>query len=513
MLAAAGAPTPFWIGADPAWTAAAAALGRRRVVPRPRADDHVALSHLAGDAAFVRNLATALAPFLATLLGAAATVAGRGRRTRPRARRDAARADLGPDVKVLDAPASLRAAVASFVGDDLVVGLRFHALVAAGMAGTRFVAVAHEPKLAGLARRLGQVSVPSHATAERARRARSTTPSATTRSPRRRSRGRGGRAPSARSACCACCCPAAPSTSPSASPARPLRRGAVAGERRTDDRTLSIGRRLAPVHLHARRPPAGDRHGRPARRRRSATCCSPSSMAHVLPAGEYADVVVVPRPVRAAARAGRGAERGRRARRPTGSARLAPRVAASGVAVGAALVAGVRRRSAAHRPADRLSSCVLGVAAPAAGAARACSAASPTAASSTGRVTASLVAEAGVARRRRRPAWPWRSGPVGAAAGTVLAGYAGLRRLRRRHPGAARLVRPEPARPAVGAPAVSHGRRAGGRRCRSSPSPCCSRPTCSSPTACSTPTAPPPSACCRRSAVRRSSPPQRSRSC
>jgi hypothetical protein len=34
------------------------------------------------------------------------------------------------------------------------------------MAGTRFVAVAHEPKLAGVARRLGQVSVPSHATAD-----------------------------------------------------------------------------------------------------------------------------------------------------------------------------------------------------------------------------------------------------------------------------------------------------------------------------------------------------------
>ncbi len=47
-----------------------------------------------------------------------------------------------------------------------MVGLRFHALVAAGMAGTRFVAVAHEPKLAGLARRLGQVSIPSYASAD-----------------------------------------------------------------------------------------------------------------------------------------------------------------------------------------------------------------------------------------------------------------------------------------------------------------------------------------------------------
>ena len=34
------------------------------------------------------------------------------------------------------------------------------------MAGTRFVAAAPEPKLAGLARRLGQVSFPVHATSE-----------------------------------------------------------------------------------------------------------------------------------------------------------------------------------------------------------------------------------------------------------------------------------------------------------------------------------------------------------
>ena len=40
-----------------------------------------------------------------------------------------------------------------------MVGLRFHALVAAGAAGTPFVALAHEPKLAGMARRLGRVSV------------------------------------------------------------------------------------------------------------------------------------------------------------------------------------------------------------------------------------------------------------------------------------------------------------------------------------------------------------------
>jgi polysaccharide pyruvyl transferase WcaK-like protein len=39
------------------------------------------------------------------------------------------------------------------------VGLRFHALVAAAAAGRPFVAYAHEPKLAAVARRLGQPAV------------------------------------------------------------------------------------------------------------------------------------------------------------------------------------------------------------------------------------------------------------------------------------------------------------------------------------------------------------------
>jgi polysaccharide pyruvyl transferase WcaK-like protein len=41
----------------------------------------------------------------------------------------------------------------------LVVGLRFHALVAAAAAGRPFVAYAHEPKLAAAARRLGQPAI------------------------------------------------------------------------------------------------------------------------------------------------------------------------------------------------------------------------------------------------------------------------------------------------------------------------------------------------------------------
>jgi polysaccharide pyruvyl transferase WcaK-like protein len=162
VLAAAGAPAPFWIGADPAWTLTAA-LTDIESFPGREPTITVALSHLAGDATFARSLATALVPFLAThsvrLQPWQVEAGGRDHELA-----ETLRELMGPDVKVLDAPASFPAAVASLVGDDLVVGLRFHALVAAGMAGTRFVAVAHEPKLAGLARRLDQIAVPTHAT-------------------------------------------------------------------------------------------------------------------------------------------------------------------------------------------------------------------------------------------------------------------------------------------------------------------------------------------------------------
>jgi polysaccharide pyruvyl transferase WcaK-like protein len=161
-LAVAGAPEPFWIGADPAWMLAKD-MASVEAFPGREPTIVVALSHLAGDGRFVRNLSTALAPlrdsYSVQLQPWQIDAGGRDLELA-----ETIRDHLGSDAKVLAAPESLGAAVASFVGADLVVGLRFHALVAAGMAGTRFVAVAHEPKLAGLTRRLGQVSVPSHAT-------------------------------------------------------------------------------------------------------------------------------------------------------------------------------------------------------------------------------------------------------------------------------------------------------------------------------------------------------------
>jgi polysaccharide pyruvyl transferase WcaK-like protein len=163
VLTAAGAPAPFWIGADPAWLLADEIAGGETFTGR-EPSIVVALSHLAGDGEGAANLAGALAPWRERYsVHLQPWQVGAGGRDLELA--EDLRERLGSDVKVLDPPAHLGAAAASFAGADLVVGLRFHALVAAGIAGTRFVAVAHEPKLAGVARRLGQVAVPAHATA------------------------------------------------------------------------------------------------------------------------------------------------------------------------------------------------------------------------------------------------------------------------------------------------------------------------------------------------------------
>ena len=63
---------------------------------------------------------------------------------------------LGPGVEVAPTPASLPEAVASMSRVGAVLTYRFHGLVAAGAAGVPAVAITHEAKLRGLARRLGQ---------------------------------------------------------------------------------------------------------------------------------------------------------------------------------------------------------------------------------------------------------------------------------------------------------------------------------------------------------------------
>jgi polysaccharide pyruvyl transferase WcaK-like protein len=154
VLAAAGAPAPFRVGSDATWTLldppppGLRRAGRRIVV---------ALSFLAGGAELPDRLARALAPLVDD---------GFDVRLQPwQVERDglddlalaeALNERLPRRLPVLTQPAGLAQARDVFGGADLVVGLRFHALVAAAAAGTAFVAVAHEPKHAGLARRLGQ---------------------------------------------------------------------------------------------------------------------------------------------------------------------------------------------------------------------------------------------------------------------------------------------------------------------------------------------------------------------
>lgn len=168
VLTAAGATPPFWIGADPAWR-----LFRDRR-PTPRFDGNgrrrvtVALSHLAdqgggrGDDDVVGRLGTALHGLSRNgwEIALQPWQDGSGDLTVANRLRDAA-----PSARLVAAPSDLTSAAQGFANDDLVVAMRFHALVAAGAAGTRTVVLAHEPKLAGLARRLDQIAVAPQASA------------------------------------------------------------------------------------------------------------------------------------------------------------------------------------------------------------------------------------------------------------------------------------------------------------------------------------------------------------
>jgi polysaccharide pyruvyl transferase WcaK-like protein len=161
-LAAAGAPTPFRVGADAAWTilpdgAHSPLPDGAPTPPLPgRGPLVVALSHLAGGPELAGRLAAGLAPLVD------AGVAVRLDPWQPAG--DAAlgaevAARLGGRARVGPTPATLVAAREELAGARLVLAQRFHALVAAASAGIPALAVAHEPKLEGLARRLEQPAV------------------------------------------------------------------------------------------------------------------------------------------------------------------------------------------------------------------------------------------------------------------------------------------------------------------------------------------------------------------
>jgi polysaccharide pyruvyl transferase WcaK-like protein len=181
-LGAAGAPAPFRVGADLAWTtlngkppgfldtplpsAIAATNGSphgagagRRGRGSPRALT-VALDFRASGVEILQRIAIALERVAA---------AGVEVRLQPWARPHGFDDDvrlagvlagmIGASVEVLPPPPSLRAAAADFEGSALVVALRYHALIGAATAGTPCLAVVHEPDLGDLARRLDQPAV------------------------------------------------------------------------------------------------------------------------------------------------------------------------------------------------------------------------------------------------------------------------------------------------------------------------------------------------------------------
>lgn len=169
VLRDAGATGPFRVAADPAWSLLAAPASAATPGPDPQRSQPVlvAISHLADRdpvrlsdriAALVdhhtgRGVEVHLQPWQGGVEAADVQLALSVRN----------RARLPRMVHVRSRPADLHDAVASCADARAVVGLRFHSLVAAAAAGRPFLAIAHEPKLAGLARRLGQVSVPPHA--------------------------------------------------------------------------------------------------------------------------------------------------------------------------------------------------------------------------------------------------------------------------------------------------------------------------------------------------------------
>jgi polysaccharide pyruvyl transferase WcaK-like protein len=162
VLSAAGAPAPFRVGADAAWTLFMdAPLNGHPPAPQRRGDGVLAiLSHHAGGPRLGARLAEGLAPVLAAgvplvlmpfqLGGAGGTGSDDlelGREVRER---------LGDVPELVVPPATLQEARDIARGFGAVVALRFHGAIAAAAAGTPFVAYAHEPKLAAIARRLRQ---------------------------------------------------------------------------------------------------------------------------------------------------------------------------------------------------------------------------------------------------------------------------------------------------------------------------------------------------------------------
>lgn len=155
LLASAGVRRPVAVGADVVWTLFPEAASRQVQPPRPRRV-LVALSHLAGGPELNQALAGALDLLVEQGLSVVLQP-WQVAQDLPMAR-DVADLMRHP-AEIAPAPADVRQAAATMADAGVVLGLRFHSVVAAAGAGVPFVAVSHEPKLAGLARRLEQPAV------------------------------------------------------------------------------------------------------------------------------------------------------------------------------------------------------------------------------------------------------------------------------------------------------------------------------------------------------------------
>lgn len=163
VLAAAGAPGPFRVAADPVWCAADPATGC--VLPGERdprdvlvildADklgrDRAIASRLAAacDRLAVDGLRIRLAPWRVGLTGPDDLDLAR-----------AVAAGMGAQARVLLPPADFAEARFETARAQIVLGLRRHALIVAASVGTPAVAMADDHETLSLARRLGQVSLP-----------------------------------------------------------------------------------------------------------------------------------------------------------------------------------------------------------------------------------------------------------------------------------------------------------------------------------------------------------------
>lgn len=158
-LAGAGGPAPARIGADPAWVLL-------DLPPSPPAGGDgvlVTVSPFACGSSAARLFAEGLAdavgdlPVLLQSWQPGGPPPGDGQVTdvleSTLRRRGATVRRLPPPVDIADARATMAASA------RLVVAMRFHSCLAAAAAGVPFLAVAHEPKLAAIARRLDQRAV------------------------------------------------------------------------------------------------------------------------------------------------------------------------------------------------------------------------------------------------------------------------------------------------------------------------------------------------------------------